>query len=55
MRSRLYFFAGKADQQVVASQSVELGASLYRTLGVPASRITFRDRDLREQVRDIRG
>ncbi len=45
VRSRLYFFAGKADK-VVAPQSVELGASLYRTLGVPASQITFRDRDL---------
>ncbi|GEP59448.1 extracellular catalytic domain type 2 short-chain-length polyhydroxyalkanoate depolymerase [Reyranella soli] len=45
VRSRLYFFAGKADK-IVAPQSVELGASLYRTLGVPASQITFRDRDL---------
>lgn len=45
MRGRVYLFAGKADS-VVAAQSVELGASLYRTLGVPASQITFRDRDL---------
>ena len=35
-RSRVYLFAGKADK-VVNPKAVELGASLYRTLGVPAS------------------
>lgn len=44
-RSRVYLFAGKADK-IVDPRSVELGASLYRTLGVPASQIVFRDRDL---------
>jgi poly(3-hydroxybutyrate) depolymerase len=44
-RSRVYLFTGQADT-VVNSKTVELGASLYRTLGVPASQITFRDRDL---------
>ncbi len=44
-RSRVYLFTGQADK-VVNSKVVELGASLYRTLGVPASQITFRDRDL---------
>lgn len=44
-RSRVYLFAGKADK-VVNPKAVELGASLYRTLGVPASQITFRDQDL---------
>ena len=44
-RSRVYLFTGQADT-VVNSRTVELGASLYRTLGVPASQITFRDRDL---------
>jgi poly(3-hydroxybutyrate) depolymerase len=43
--SRVYLFTGQADT-VVNSKTVELGASLYRTLGVPASQITFRDRDL---------
>jgi len=44
-RSRVYLFTGQADT-VVNSKTVELGASLYRTLGVPASQIKFRDRDL---------
>ena len=44
-RSRVYLFAGKADK-VVNPKAVELGASLYRTLGVPTSQITFRDQDL---------
>jgi len=44
-RSRVYLFTGKADT-IVNSKTVELGASLYRTLGVPPSQITFRDRDL---------
>jgi poly(3-hydroxybutyrate) depolymerase len=44
-RSRVYLFTGQADT-VVNSRTVELGASLYRTLGVPASQIKFRDRDL---------
>jgi poly(3-hydroxybutyrate) depolymerase len=44
-RSRVYMFTGQADQ-VVNSKTVELGASLYRTLGVPESQIVFRDRDL---------
>jgi poly(3-hydroxybutyrate) depolymerase len=44
-RSRVYLFTGQADQ-VVNSKTVELGASLYRTLGVPQSQMVFRDRDL---------
>ena len=44
-RSRVYLFTGQADK-VVNSKAVELGASLYRTLGVPNAQITFRDRDL---------
>jgi len=44
-RSRVYLFTGKADK-VVNSKVVETGVSLYRTLGVPASQIDFRDRDL---------
>jgi poly(3-hydroxybutyrate) depolymerase len=45
VRSRVYLFTGQADT-VVNSKTVELGASLYRTLGVPESQIAFRDRDL---------
>lgn len=44
-RTRVYLFTGQADT-VVNSKVVELGAELYRTLGVPAAQITFRDRDL---------
>ena len=44
-RSHVYMFTGQADQ-VVNFKTVELGASLYRTLGVPESQIVFRDRDL---------
>src|SRR6266403_2668135 len=44
-RSRVYLFTGQADK-VVNSKTIELGASLYRTLGVPASQIKFRDQDL---------
>ena len=44
-RSRVYLFTGQADT-VVNSKVVELGADLYRTLGVPASQMVFRDRDL---------
>jgi hypothetical protein len=44
-RSRVYLFTGQADK-VVSPKTVELGASLYHTLGVPASRIKFRDQDL---------
>jgi hypothetical protein len=44
-RSRVYLFAGRSEK-VVDPRSVELGANLYRTLGVPASQILFRDRDL---------
>jgi hypothetical protein len=43
--SHVYMFTGQADQ-VVNFKTVELGASLYRTLGVPESQIVFRDRDL---------
>src|SRR5436190_5664125 len=43
--SRVYLFTGQADK-VVSPKTVELGASLYHTLGVPASRIKFRDQDL---------
>ena len=45
VRSRVYLFAGKADS-VVSPKSVELGADLYRMLGVPALQITFRNQDL---------
>src|SRR4029077_6928914 len=34
-RSRVYLFTGQADK-IVSSKTVELGASLYRALGVPA-------------------
>src|SRR5712671_5148010 len=44
-RSRVYLFTGQADK-VVNSKTIELGASLYHTLGVPASQVKFRDRDL---------
>lgn len=44
-RSRVYLFTGKADS-VVNPKTVELAASLYRTLGVPDGQIRFRDRDL---------
>jgi poly(3-hydroxybutyrate) depolymerase len=44
-RSHVYMFTGQADQ-VVNFKTVELGASLYRTLGVPQSQIVFRDRHL---------
>jgi hypothetical protein len=44
-RARIYLFTGRADK-VVNSTVVELGASLYRTLGVPPSQIDFRDQDL---------
>ena len=44
-RSHVYMFTGQADQ-VVNFKTVELGASLYRTLGVPESQIVFRYRDL---------
>jgi len=44
-RSRVYVFTGQADK-VVNSKTVELGTSLYRALGVPGSRVTFRDQDL---------
>jgi poly(3-hydroxybutyrate) depolymerase len=44
-RSHIYMFTGQADQ-VVNFKTVELGASLYRTLGVPESQIVFHYRDL---------
>jgi poly(3-hydroxybutyrate) depolymerase len=44
-RSRIYMFTGQADQ-VVNSKTIELGASLYRALGVPESQIVFREREL---------
>jgi len=44
-RSRVYLFTGQADR-VVNPKTVELGASLYRALGVPTPQIKFRDRDL---------
>src|SRR3984893_8915198 len=44
-RSRVYLFTGQADK-IVSSKTVELGASLYRALGVPAAQVKFRDRDL---------
>jgi hypothetical protein len=44
-RSHVYMFTGRADR-VVNFKTVEFGASLYRTLGVPESQIVFRDRDL---------
>ena len=43
-RSRVYLFTGQADK-VVNSKTVELGAELYRALGVPQSQIVFRDQD----------
>src|SRR5216683_1540026 len=44
-RSRVYLFTGQADK-IVSPKTIELGASLYRTLGVPASHLKFRDQDL---------
>jgi poly(3-hydroxybutyrate) depolymerase len=44
-RSRVYLFTGQADE-IVSSKTVELGASLYRRLGVPAAQVKFRDQDL---------
>ncbi len=44
-RARVYMFTGKADA-VVNPKTVELGASLYRALGVPAAQLAFRDQDL---------
>jgi poly(3-hydroxybutyrate) depolymerase len=44
-RSRVYMFTGQADK-VVSSTTIELGASLYRTLGVPGAQVKFRDQDL---------
>ena len=44
-RSRVYLFTGKADK-IVSPKTVELGARLYRTLGVPAAQVKFRDQDL---------
>ena len=44
-RSRVYLFTGQADK-IVSSKTVELGASLYRALGVPVAQVKFRDRDL---------
>jgi len=43
--SRVYMFTGQSDK-VVNSHTVELGASLYRALGVPESQVDFRDQDL---------
>src|SRR6266852_3909166 len=37
-RSRVYLFTGQADK-IVSPKTIELGASLYRTLGVPASQV----------------
>jgi poly(3-hydroxybutyrate) depolymerase len=44
-RSRVYMFTGQADK-VVSSKAIELGASLYRTLGGSELQIKFRDQDL---------
>ena len=44
-RSRVYLFTGQADK-IVSPKTVELGASLYRALGVPVAQVKFRDRDL---------
>ena len=44
-RSRVYLFTGQADK-IVSPKTIELGASLYRTLGVPAAQVKFRDQDL---------
>jgi predicted esterase len=43
--SRVYLFTGRADQ-VVDPKTVELGANLYRALGVPDSQIRFDDQNL---------
>lgn len=43
--SHVYMFTGQADK-VVNPKTVELGASLYQTLGVPPSQIVFHDEDL---------
>ena len=44
-RSRVYLFTGKADS-VVNPKTVELGAALYKALGVPQAQMSFRDKDL---------
>jgi poly(3-hydroxybutyrate) depolymerase len=43
--SRIYMLIGKSDK-VISPQTVELAKALYEKLGVPASQITFHDRDL---------
>jgi poly(3-hydroxybutyrate) depolymerase len=44
-RSRVYLFTGQADS-VVNPKSVEVGAAVYKALGVPPAQIRFRDKDL---------
>ena len=44
-RSRVYLFTGQADK-IVSPKTVELGASLYRALGVPTAQVKLHDRDL---------
>ena len=44
-RSRVYLFTGQGDK-VVSPKTIELAASLYRSLGVPAPQVKFRDQDL---------
>jgi poly(3-hydroxybutyrate) depolymerase len=44
-RARVYLFTGKADA-VVNPKTVELGASLYRALGVPAAQVKLHDQNL---------
>jgi poly(3-hydroxybutyrate) depolymerase len=43
-RSRVYLFTGRVDT-VVLPKTVELGANLYRALGVPEAQIKFHDQD----------
>jgi poly(3-hydroxybutyrate) depolymerase len=44
-RSRVYIFTGQADS-VVNSKVIEMGASLYRRLGVPETQLQFHNKDL---------
>ena len=42
-RAKIYFFTGGSDD-VVSSETIELGKALYAALGVPAGNIVFEDR-----------
>src|SRR5207245_9776785 len=45
IRRLVYLSKGQAEK-IFNSKTIELGRSLYRTLGVPDPQVKFRDRDL---------